>query len=39
MPLQTHIAGGLKQVRANLALFEGGNKDAVRPASQQPHMS
>ena len=30
--------GGAKQVGADLTLFERRDKDAVRPAGQQPHL-
>ena len=33
--LKPHAAGGAKQVRADLPLFERRHEDAVRPAHQQ----
>jgi len=33
--LQSHVAGGAKQIRSDLALLERRNEDTVRPARQQ----
>ena len=35
-PLKPHVAGSPKQIRANLALFERRNENAIGPTSQQP---
>jgi len=34
-PFKTHVAGGTKQIGADLALFERCNEDAIRSACQQ----
>jgi len=36
--LGTHIAGRPKQVRADLALFEGGDEDALGATDQEPRQ-
>ena len=37
--LGTHIAGRPKQVRADLALFEGGDEDALGATDQEPRQN
>ena len=38
IPIESHPAGSLEQVRPNLSLLEGGDEDALGPPAEELHQ-